>query len=235
MQETVAVFARNSIKEMCVVKVFHYMYNKLVHQGFLILLIKRRSAFQTMTEYTDIAEKKILMLYFLKILDMPVGSMQFARVMQENRLMNYFYMQQYLSELIEEGLVTAEKKEGISYYTITDKGMWVLNMFENILPAGLKKLLRDSITEIRNNIRTETMITADYVPEGDGYSVICKIRENDFSLLEVKITAGTKEDARRICRNWTNFPQEIYLEILDTMIKNRNKRQDGDEFTDDQK
>lgn len=108
-------------------------------------------------------------------------------------------------------------------------------MFENILPAGLKKLLRDSITEIRNNIRTETMITADYVPEGDGYSVICKIRENDFSLLEVKITAGTKEDARRICRNWTNFPQEIYLEILDTMIKNRNKRQDGDEFTDDQK
>jgi len=188
-----------------------------------------------MTEYSEIAEKKILILYFLKILDMPVGSMQFARIMQENRLMNYFYMQQYLSELIEEGLVTAEKKEGISYYAITDKGVWVLNMFENILPAGLKKLLRDSITEIKSKIRTETMITADYVPEGDGYSVICKIRENDFSLLEVKITAGTKEDARRICRNWTNFPQEIYLEILDTMIKNRNKRQDGDEFTDDQK
>lgn len=36
------------------------------------------------------------------------------------------------------------------------------------------------------------MITADYVPEGDGYSVLCKIRESDFSLLEVKIAAGTK-------------------------------------------
>nr|WP_252891420.1 DUF4364 family protein [Thermoclostridium stercorarium] len=74
-----------------------------------------------MTEYSDIAEKKILILYFLKIIEIPIGSMQFVRIMQENRLMNYFYMQQYLSELIEEGLVTVDKKEGISYYTITDK------------------------------------------------------------------------------------------------------------------
>ncbi|HEY8421934.1 MAG TPA: DUF4364 family protein [Thermoclostridium sp.] len=189
-----------------------------------------------MSEHLDIAEKKILILYFFKVIDMPVGSMQFVRIMLENRLINYFYMQQYLSELIEEKLVTAEKKDGISYYTITEKGSEVLDMFESILPAGLKKLIKDSTAEIRNKIRTETMITADYIPEGDGYTVLCKIRENDFSLMEVKIAAGTKEDARNICKNWTSFPQEIYLEILDTMIRNREKNPQVDEFvTDDQK
>lgn len=188
-----------------------------------------------MTEHSDIAEKKVLILYFLKIIDMPVGSMQLARIMLENRLINYFYMQQYLSELIEEGLVGVEKIDGISHYTITEKGLWVLNMFENILPAGIKKLLKDSITEIRNKIHMETMITADYVPEGDGYTVVCKIRENDFSLLEIKIAAGTKEDARNICSNWTSFTQEIYLEILNAMIKNRGKNQETGNFTDDQK
>lgn len=189
-----------------------------------------------MTEHSDIAEKKILILYFFKIIDMPVGSMQFARVMLENRLINYFYMQQYLSELIEENLVTAEKKDGISYYKITDKGLKILDMFESILPAGLKKLLKDSIAEIKNKIHMETMITADYIPEGDGYTVLCKIRENDFSLMEIKLAAGTKEDARNICKNWTSFPQEIYLEILDTMIKNREKNLQIDQCSmDDQK
>ena len=62
-----------------------------------------------MNEHSDIAEKKILILYFLKILDMPIGSIQFVRIMLENKLMNYFYMQQYLSELIEEELVQVEK------------------------------------------------------------------------------------------------------------------------------
>jgi len=210
------------------------MYNTFI-SVFIPTLLKEVNP-QVMSEHLDIAEKKILILYFFKVIDMPVGSMQFARIMQENRLMNYFYMQQYLSELIEEKLVTAEKKDGISYYTITEKGSEVLDMFESILPAGLKKLIKDSTAEIRNKIRTETMITADYIPEGDGYTVLCKIRENDFSLMEVKIAAGTKEDARNICKNWTSFPQEIYLEILDTMIRNREKNPQVDEFvTDDQK
>jgi len=189
-----------------------------------------------MNDLSDIAEKKILILFFFKTIDMPVGSMQFVRIMLENRFMNYFYMQQYLSELIEEELVNAEKKDGISYYTISDKGLEVLNMFESILPAGLKKLIRDSIAAIRKKIHMETMITADYLPEGDGYTVLCRIRENDFSLMEIKIAAGTKEDARNICKNWTGFPQEIYLEILDTMIKNREKNpQINENPKDDQK
>lgn len=189
-----------------------------------------------MHEHSEIAEKKIFILYFLKIIDMPVGSIQFVRVMLENRFMNYFYMQQYLSELIEEGLVNAEKKEGISYYTISDKGVNVLNMFESILPAGLKKRLENSISSIRNNIRMETMITADYTPEDEGYMVVCKVRENDFSLLEVKIAAGTKEDARNICKNWIKHPQEIYLEILDSLIRDRkNDPQNNGSLKDDQK
>ena len=211
------------------------MYNKLNTQ-YSLPLHKRRFIYLAMNGFSDIAEKKIFILYFLKTIDMPIGSMQFVRVMLENRFMNYFYMQQYLSELIEEELVTAEKKDSISYYTISDKGLGVLNMFEAILPAGLKKRVKESIAAIKKNIRIETMITADYLPEGDGYTALCKIRENDFSLMEVKIAAGTEEDARSICKNWTSFPQEIYLEILETMIKNRTKDlQANENLTDDQK
>lgn len=184
-----------------------------------------------MNEHSDIAEKKILILYFFKIINMPIGSIQFVRIMLENKLMNYFYMQQYLSELIEEELVKVEKNENVSYYLISKKGMDILNMFESILPAGLKKRLKDSVGELKKTLHTKTMITADYLPEGDGYNVMCKIRERDFSLLEVKIAAGTKKDARNICKNWIESSHEIYLEILETMIQDRKKH---DDLMDDQ-
>jgi len=210
------------------------MYNSFSSVFFEFRL--KEGNLQVMSEYSDIAEKKILILYFFKVMDMPVGSMQLVRIMLENRFINYFYMQQYLSELIDEKLVSAEKKDGISYYSITDKGSKILDMFEYILPAGPKKIINEGTAEIRKKIHMETMITADYVPDGDGYTVSCKIRENDFSLLEVKIAAGTKDDARNICKNWTSFPQEIYLEILDSMVKNREKNTlINYSLTDDQK
>lgn len=191
----------------------------------------QKAVYLIMNEHSDIAEKKILILYFFKIINIPIGSIQFVRIMLENKLMNYFYMQQYLSELIEEELVKVEKNESVSYYLISKKGMDILNMFESILPAGLKKRLKDSVGELKKTLHTKTMITADYLPEGDGYNVMCKIRERDFSLLEVKIAAGTKKDARNICKNWIESSHEIYLEILETMIQDRKKH---DDLMDDQ-
>jgi predicted transcriptional regulator len=177
----------------------------------------------SMGEPSEIAENKIFILYLIKKMEMPIGSIQLVKIILENRFMNYFFFQQYLSDLLEEGLLTARNGQGGQYYEITEKGLRVLDMFESILPAGLKKRLEESIRSIRKNVRLETFITADYVPEGENaYSVICKIRENDFSLLEVKVAAGSREEARNICKNFTHFPQQIYSEILDTLMKDRS-------------
>jgi len=69
------------------------------------------------------------------------------------------------------------------------------------------------------------MITADYtLDEDNGYTALLRIGEDKFPLIEIKIVAGSKEDARNICRNWTAFPQELYSEILETLVKDRNKQ-----------
>lgn len=175
-------------------------------------------------EPSEIAENKIFILYFIREMNMPVGSIQFIKTMLENKFMNYFFLQQYLTELIDEGLLTLRDEDGNRLYAINDKGLKMLSMFESILPLGLKKRLEQSITSIRKQIRMETFITADYTPEdADTYTVVCKIKENDFSLVEVKITTGSREDARNICKNWTESPQELYSEILQALLKSRKK------------
>lgn len=176
----------------------------------------------TMDEPSEIAESKIFILFLIRKMDMPVGSIPLVKIILENRFMNYFYFQQYLSELLEEGLLSIRDEQGGQYYQITDKGVRVLDMFQSMLPAGLKKRVEESIRSIRKNARMETYITADYIADDENtYSVICKVRENDFSLMEVKLAAGSREEARNICRNWTNSTQQIYSEILDALMKER--------------
>ncbi len=183
----------------------------------------------TMDEPSEIAEKKIFILYLIRKLDMPVGSIQLVKIVLENRFMNYFYFQQYLSELLEEGLLTVCNEQGGQYYQMNDKGLRVLDMLQSILPMGLKKRIEESVRSIRKNVRMETFITADYIPEDENtYSVICKIRENDFPLMEVKLAAGSREEARNICRNWINSPQLVYSEILDALMKERAKKTGND-------
>ena len=68
------------------------------------------------------AENKVLLLYFIKFIQIPVSNMQLTRIMLENRFMNYFLLQQGLHELINDKLVNNETRDNIDYYTITQQG-----------------------------------------------------------------------------------------------------------------
>jgi len=172
--------------------------------------------------YSEIAESKVFILFFMRSLNMPVDDIRFTKIMLENRFMNYFFLRQYFGELVEEGLIHIDSDNGRKIYNITEKGLSVLNMFEHMLPQGLKKRVSEIVKTMRNNIRNEMMITADYTLDDDnGYTATLKIREDAFPLIEIKIAAGSKEDARNICKNWTAYPQELYSEILDTLVKDR--------------
>ncbi|MGI6668867.1 MAG: DUF4364 family protein [Acetivibrionales bacterium] len=53
----------------------------------------------------EIVRNKLIILYIIKRLDMPVSNPHITRLILENRLMNYFMFQQCFNELHESGLV----------------------------------------------------------------------------------------------------------------------------------
>ncbi|MGE5613342.1 MAG: DUF4364 family protein [Bacillota bacterium] len=53
----------------------------------------------------EIVKNKLIIMYLLKKLDMPVSNAHITRLVLENRLMNYFMFQQCFNELCESGLV----------------------------------------------------------------------------------------------------------------------------------
>ena len=170
----------------------------------------------------ELAENKIILLYMIEKINLPVSNLQITKLILENRFMNYFYLQQFLNELCESNLLSTELVDDKTYYGITPSGKQTLSYFVDLIHLGVKNRIDQTITNIRKNIRNEILVTADYTPKSENEFVVsCKVREDDFSLIDLEITVGTKSDARQICENWKQHSQSIYPEIIESLIKKR--------------
>jgi predicted transcriptional regulator len=171
----------------------------------------------------ELAENKLILLYLIDKINMPVSNLQITKLILENRFMNYFLFQQFLDELCNNSLIEFKLIEDKNLYKITESGKQTLSYFVDHIPRGVKRRIDDTISSIKKKIKNETRITADYIPESENeFIVTCKVHEDNFSLIDLKITVGTKIDARMICENWNTHPQQIYQEIIETLIKKRD-------------
>lgn len=165
------------------------------------------------------AENKVLLLYFIKRIRVPVSNMQLTRIMLENRFVNYFLLQRDLHELLNDRLLNCETRDNIDYYTISGQGEKILDMFENILPDGIKARINEIVEVIRPAIRYETSVTADYTLENENeYEVRCKIIEDSRPLIDIRLSVGSRDDARLICNNWKKQAKEIYPQVIGVLL-----------------
>jgi predicted transcriptional regulator len=172
----------------------------------------------------ELAEKKLILLYIIEKIDMPVSNLQMTKIILENNYMNYFLMQQFLNELCESNLLSAEIIDNKTSYLITGYGRQTLEYFIKLIPKGIKNRIDNTISSIRKNVRNETLITADFIPESENeYIASCSVHEDNFSLIDLKITVGTKSDARIICDNWKKHTQAIYAEIIEILTRKREE------------
>lgn len=166
----------------------------------------------------EIVQNKLIIMYIMHGLNIPVSNIHITKLVLETRLMNYFMFQQCLNELHESKLVSLSHGQ----YVLTEAGNNALQYFLNLIPPGIKKQLDKTASSNRKEIREETLITADFIPESEEkFTVACGINENDFALIELKAAVGTKKEARTVCENWRNHSSEIYMEIIEALTKNR--------------
>ncbi|ABN51406.1 MAG TPA: DUF4364 domain-containing protein [Hungateiclostridium thermocellum] len=172
----------------------------------------------------ELAENKLILLYIIDKVNIPISNLQITKIILENKFMNYFMLQQLLNELCTSNYLLYKNIDNKAFYTITPLGKQTLSYFTGHIPQGIKSLIDNSISNIRNNIRNETFISAEYTLSGENeFTVSCQVREDNFNLIDLKVTVGTKNDARRICENWKKHSQEIYSEIIESLIKDRIK------------
>jgi predicted transcriptional regulator len=165
------------------------------------------------------AESKVLLLFFADKVRMPVSSMQLTRIMLEHRFMNYFHMQQCLHELTENHFLSLENREGTDFYSITPDGARILGLFRSLVPEGIRTRMLAGISEIRTGLMRETSVTADsLLVTEDEYQVTLRIAETDVPLFEMRLSVGSRDDARSICRNWREHANILYPRFISLLL-----------------
>lgn len=171
-----------------------------------------------------LAENKVLLLYILNKIGKPISNDALLNLVLAVTDMNYFYFQQFLLDLLENGYIINYVKDDHSFYDITQFGRETLELTQNILP-GIIKLRVDS--NFKNELETfeeEHSIIAEYTPRSEDYfTVSCKIIEHNDTIFEVKTFAGSREQAKEIVENWKTHANEIYPEILNILTKKQKE------------
>lgn len=78
---------------------------------------------------TELAENKLLVLYVIKSLKQPITNTQLTEIILENNFINYFTLQQYISELISSEFLKYVLVNDKNLIDITEKGINVLSFF----------------------------------------------------------------------------------------------------------
>lgn len=163
----------------------------------------------------ELAENKLILLYIFESIGRPISNSHITEIVLENNLMNYFHLQQYLGELVSSGFLFMDKQEKKQLYSISKRGKDVLEFFENRITENKKKHIKAYLDLHRESIAKEATITAEYTPDQWGaYIVTCKIVEKNASIIELKITANSNEEAKGMCARWKSHASDICSNII---------------------
>lgn len=168
----------------------------------------------------ELAQNKLLLLYIIDKSEIPLTNGEITEFVLENNYMNYFLVQQFLSELTRSKFIEYSRKEEKERYTILKKGKLTLDYFIHRIPIKIKNDIDKKIEMKKEELKRKTQIIGDYFKKNKNeYVVNLKLVEKDSTLFSLCINVVSSKQAKMICDNWKSNPDKIYQEILNTLIK----------------
>lgn len=171
----------------------------------------------------ELAENKLLVLYVIKSLRQPISKTQLTEIILENNFINYFTLQQYISELETAEFVEYVEKNNKKLVTITDRGENVLSIFNDRISPIKRDIIDNYISKTIETIKKELTIHGDYtIEKNDSFIVNLKALENEMLLMDLKISVPTKKQATSLCSKWKENPSEIYTKLVQLLFNDEN-------------
>ena len=171
----------------------------------------------------ELAENKLLVLYVIKSLRQPISKTQLTEIILENNFINYFTLQQYISELDTAEFVEYIEKNNKILITITSKGENVLSIFNDRISPIKRDIIDNYISKTIDNIKKELTIHSDYtIEKNNSFVVDLKALEDETLLIDLKISVPTKKQATSLCNRWKENPSDIYTKIVQVLFSEEN-------------
>lgn len=171
-------------------------------------------------KFDELAENKLIILFLLYQMDMPMSTAQLIDFAVGGEYMDYFSFQQYIAQLVEAGMVESGTSENNSTtYSITPDGEEAVRIFSSSITYSMRNAICKYVLENKKRIKREFEVVANYFYNAENdYIVKCGVYEDDMALMEISVSVVSKEQAKIIKRNWKERVTELYGKILSTML-----------------
>lgn len=166
------------------------------------------------------ALNKLIVLYILHKIDMPLTKTQLTNIILENNIINYFTLQECIADLEQSDLVKLEETQQKLTYQLSSNGLRTIEMLQEKINMSVRNAINDYVTKNKEVIKKESEIFADFQKNNEHeYIVNLKVIENDIVLIDLKLNVVSVKQAKQICEKWKSSSGKIYGQIMDTLIK----------------
>ncbi len=167
----------------------------------------------------ELAQNKLLLLYIIEKANRPLDNQELTNFILEKNYINYFLIQQYLSELSKTGFIEYVDLEGKKSYRLLEKGQVTLSYFEDRIDKKVKKELSDEFG-LDSKKEVEKEIIGEYFKKEDyNYVVNLKLKENSETLFSLYLNLPNEDQAQLVCKKWKENPEEIYKNIINSVLE----------------
>ncbi|MDU6296542.1 DUF4364 family protein [Clostridium celatum] len=171
----------------------------------------------------ELAENKLLVLYVIKSLKQSISNTQLTEIILENNFINYFTLQQYISELENSDFIRYIDKNGKRLIVITKKGENVLSIFNDRISPIKRDIIDNYISSTIDSIKKELTIRSDYTIEKNNSFIVNLVAlEDEMLLIDLKVSVPTKKQAATLCSKWKENPSDIYTKIVQVLFTDNN-------------
>lgn len=166
-----------------------------------------------------LALSKLKLLYIFNQFSIPLTNIELTSFVLENNFMEYFILQQILSDLRESNFIDIHSSNGHEYYFLTDEGVNSITMFADMLPEYFTNEVNSKFEKLQKDLKRRNELFGHYYKKSDNEFVVSfQVLENRLVIFNLSINVPTEDMAKSICNKWNSNPEKIFDSILKTLI-----------------
>lgn len=170
----------------------------------------------------DVAKQKLLLLYILKVSPEPLSKERIAELLIDNFNMNFFIIQQYISELSDGSFIRIEENNHTSLLVLEESGTESLDYFESKITDSIISKVHSifSLDSLGDPVPVQTEATL-YPRDNGEINVNLKLIEQGETVFSLYISVPNEEQATLLMHKWENSPEYYYKSIIELLIDDK--------------
>lgn len=166
-----------------------------------------------------LADKKLMILYLLSNMDIPLTKTQITNAVLETNLIDFFTFQQCISELEDAGMINQVLHQKKQCFTTTESGRKAIEVFEQRISKNTSGTINNYITKNKDSLKKESQVIAEYSKVSDKeYIVSLKVIEKELVLMDLKLSVVSAKQAKQVCEKWKSSSEKIYSQLISSLI-----------------